>query len=67
MSKVPQVTAVFWVVKILTTGMGETTSDCPARTLGPIPAVGPAALLPATTLLAQAGPATTSRPCTGQR
>lgn len=26
-SKVPEVTAIFWVVKILTTGMGETTSD----------------------------------------
>ena len=26
-SKVPPVTALFWVIKILTTGMGETTSD----------------------------------------
>ena len=26
-SKVPQVTLLFWIVKILTTGMGETTSD----------------------------------------
>ncbi|MFB9712812.1 hypothetical protein [Arthrobacter methylotrophus] len=26
-SKVPEVTVLFWVVKILTTGMGETTSD----------------------------------------
>lgn len=26
-SKVPQVTAFFWVVKALTTGMGESTSD----------------------------------------
>lgn len=26
-SKVPEVTLLFWVVKILTTGMGETTSD----------------------------------------
>lgn len=26
-SKVPQVTALFWVVKALTTGMGESTSD----------------------------------------
>ncbi|HTG48768.1 MAG TPA: hypothetical protein VK646_14045 [Actinomycetota bacterium] len=25
--KVPEVTAIFWVVKVLTTGMGETTSD----------------------------------------
>ncbi|WP_189301786.1 COG4705 family protein [Streptomyces albospinus] len=37
-SKVPEVTALFWVVKILTTGMGETASDYLGRTLGPIPA-----------------------------
>ncbi|MEU5422453.1 hypothetical protein [Streptomyces sp. NPDC020667] len=54
MSKVPQVTAVFWIIKILTTGMGETTSDYLARTLGPVPAVGSAALLLAATLIAQA-------------
>lgn len=27
LSKVPQITAIFWLVKILTTGMGETSSD----------------------------------------
>lgn len=27
LSKVPEVTAIFWIIKILTTGMGETTSD----------------------------------------
>src|SRR5437899_160185 len=27
LSKVPEVTAYFWIIKILTTGMGETTSD----------------------------------------
>ena len=27
LAKVPEVTAVFWIVKALTTGMGETTSD----------------------------------------
>jgi uncharacterized membrane-anchored protein len=26
-SKVPEVTAYFWIVKALTTGMGESTSD----------------------------------------
>jgi len=26
-SKVPEVTAYFWIIKVLTTGMGETTSD----------------------------------------
>ncbi|AYG78287.1 hypothetical protein DWB77_00394 [Streptomyces hundungensis] len=39
-SKVPQVTAVFWIVKVLTTGMGETASDYLGRSLGPIPAGG---------------------------
>ncbi|MGW3041096.1 COG4705 family protein [Kitasatospora sp. NPDC001159] len=54
LGKVPQVTAVFWVVKILTTGMGETTSDYLARVLGPVPAVGSAGLLLAVALFAQA-------------
>jgi uncharacterized membrane-anchored protein len=26
-SKVPEITAYFWIIKVLTTGMGETTSD----------------------------------------
>ncbi|MFD8694851.1 COG4705 family protein [Kitasatospora purpeofusca] len=53
-SKVPAVTAVFWAVKVLTTGMGETTSDYLARTLGPVPAVAGAAVLLAAALAAQA-------------
>ncbi|TQF04502.1 hypothetical protein E6W39_22565 [Kitasatospora acidiphila] len=40
LSKVPEVTALFWVAKVLTTGMGETASDTLANSLGPIPAVG---------------------------
>jgi uncharacterized membrane-anchored protein len=39
-NKVPEVTVYFWIIKVLTTGMGETASDLLARTLGPIPAVG---------------------------
>ncbi|MGW2863815.1 COG4705 family protein [Streptomyces sp. NPDC001205] len=39
-SKVPEVTVLFWIVKVLTTGMGETASDFLGRTLGPIPAGG---------------------------
>lgn len=39
-SKVPEVTLYFWVIKVLTTGMGETASDFLAHWLGPIPAVG---------------------------
>ena len=32
-------TIYFWVIKVLTTGMGETASDLLARVLGPVPAV----------------------------
>ncbi|WP_374118479.1 COG4705 family protein [Streptomyces sp. 8L] len=39
-AKVPAVATVFWVVKILTTGMGETASDFLARALGPVVAGG---------------------------
>ncbi|MFF4491218.1 hypothetical protein ACFY0F_32955 [Streptomyces sp. NPDC001544] len=38
-SKVPEVTVYFWMIKVLTTGMGETASDLLARLLGPVPAV----------------------------
>jgi uncharacterized membrane-anchored protein len=38
-SKVPQVTVLFWVIKVLSTGMGETTSDYLVRSIGPVPAV----------------------------
>ena len=38
-NKVPEVTACFWIIKVLTTGMGEAASDLLARLLGPVPAV----------------------------
>lgn len=38
--KVPPVTALFWVIKVLTTGMGETASDFLARAMAPPIAVG---------------------------
>ena len=38
-SKVPQMTALFWVAKVLTTGMGETTSDFLAHRFSPYLAV----------------------------
>ena len=38
--KVPQATALFWIIKVLTTGMGETASDYLAHTLAPPVAVG---------------------------
>jgi uncharacterized membrane-anchored protein len=37
--KVPEVTLAFWVTKVLTTGMGETTSDFLVHDIGPIAAV----------------------------
>jgi uncharacterized membrane-anchored protein len=38
-SKVPEVVALFWVTKALTTAFGESTSDFMVRALNPIPAV----------------------------
>jgi uncharacterized membrane-anchored protein len=35
MRKVPQITLLFWIVKILTTAMGESTSDFLVRTINP--------------------------------
>ncbi|MBY8340508.1 hypothetical protein LXH13_16515 [Streptomyces spinosirectus] len=43
-NKVPEVTVYFWIIKVLTTGMGETASDLLARALGPFPAVALGAL-----------------------
>ncbi|HUB94146.1 MAG TPA: hypothetical protein VMB52_06610, partial [Verrucomicrobiae bacterium] len=37
--KVPEITAVFWVTKLLTTAMGEATSDFLANTINPYAAV----------------------------
>src|ERR1041384_3487457 len=39
-NKVPEVTVYFWIIKVRTTGMGETASDFLAKTLGNVPAVG---------------------------
>jgi uncharacterized membrane-anchored protein len=39
LSKVPEVTVAFWITKVLTTGMGESTSDYLVQTLGPIIAI----------------------------
>jgi len=53
LSKVPQVTVLFWVIKVLTTGMGETTSDYLNRRYDPalvVPALG---LIFAVSLIAQ--------------
>jgi uncharacterized membrane-anchored protein len=39
-TKVPEITAYFWIVKILTTAMGESTSDWLVSHLNPVVAVG---------------------------
>nr|WP_322780467.1 hypothetical protein [Frankia sp. Cas4] len=53
MSKVPEVTAYFWITKVLTTGMGETTSDYLAHQLSPMIAVGLAGVCLAAALALQ--------------
>ena len=52
-SKVPEVTFLFWVVKVLTTGMGETTSDFLVRSIEPAVAVGIGAIFFAAALVLQ--------------
>lgn len=37
--KVPEITAIFWIAKLLTTAMGESTSDFLANTINPYVAV----------------------------
>jgi uncharacterized membrane-anchored protein len=53
LSKVPEVTAYFWVAKVLTTGMGETTSDYLAHRVDPVIAVGVAGTALACSLVLQ--------------
>ncbi|MFF1556146.1 hypothetical protein [Streptomyces sp. NPDC058279] len=53
MNKVPQVTALFWVIKVLTTGMGETASDFLAHVMDPMIAVALGAVALAISLAVQ--------------
>jgi uncharacterized membrane-anchored protein len=45
LTKVPEATTLFWITKILTPGMGETTSDYFGRTSNPVLVVGIAGLV----------------------
>jgi len=38
--KVPEITAIFWVIKLLSTAMGESTSDYLVQRMNPVAAVG---------------------------
>lgn len=38
--RVPEITALFWIIKGFSTALGESSSDFLVRVLGPIPAVG---------------------------
>jgi uncharacterized membrane-anchored protein len=51
--KVPEITAAFWITKVLTTGMGESTSDYLVRSLGPTIAIGIGAVVFAIALFVQ--------------
>jgi uncharacterized membrane-anchored protein len=51
--KVPAATLGFWILKILTTGMGETASDWLARNIDAVLAVAASGLVLAAVLLAQ--------------
>jgi len=52
-SKVPEVTVVFWITKIMTTAMGESTSDYFVHTLGPVLAVSLGGVVFAAALITQ--------------
>jgi uncharacterized membrane-anchored protein len=53
LSKVPEITVAFWITKVLTTGMGESTSDYLVQTLGPAIAIGIGFVLFAIALVVQ--------------
>ena len=59
LTKVPEVTIFFWIIKVLTTGMGETTSDFLVKSINPIIAVGIGAIGLAIALTLQFGAAVT--------
>jgi uncharacterized membrane-anchored protein len=53
--KVPEITIYFWVIKLLTTGMGETTSDFLNHHINPVIAVGATGMVLAVVLSVQFG------------
>jgi uncharacterized membrane-anchored protein len=53
LNKVPEATILFWIIKVLTTGMGETTSDYFVRAFNPPIVIALAALLLIISLITQ--------------
>jgi uncharacterized membrane-anchored protein len=53
LNKVPEITVYFWVIKVLTTGMGETAADYLAHRFAPPVAVGLGAVAFAAALILQ--------------
>jgi uncharacterized membrane-anchored protein len=53
LSKVPEITIYFWIIKVLTTGMGEVTSDFLAHKLNPVIAVAVAGICLVASLVLQ--------------
>jgi uncharacterized membrane-anchored protein len=53
LTKVPEITVYFWVIKVLTTGMGETAADYLAHRFAPVVAVGLGAVAFAAALILQ--------------
>ncbi|AYG05044.1 hypothetical protein [Gryllotalpicola protaetiae] len=51
--KVPEITALFWVTKLLTTALGEAASDYLVRVIDPVIAVGATFLVFAVAIVAQ--------------
>lgn len=52
-TKVPEATVIFWITKILTTGMGETASDFFVRSMSPFVAIALAGIVLAVSLVIQ--------------
>ncbi|MDP4143562.1 MAG: hypothetical protein Q8936_03645 [Bacillota bacterium] len=53
LTKVPEITVYFWIIKILTTGMGEVTSDFLANHMDPVIAVALAGICLIVALIVQ--------------
>lgn len=53
LSKVPEITVLFWITKVLTTGMGEVFSDYLVKHIDPIIAVGLTGIVLAASLVLQ--------------